>query len=68
MNVRGAADYVTPPLARRPDGTWEELASYSEALAGDALTIEGYDLAIQSTSALVANLFRTRGLAGAPRG
>jgi hypothetical protein len=60
VNVRGAADYVTPPLSRRRDGTWEELASYSAALAGDALTVEGYDLAIQSTSALVVNLFRTR--------
>jgi hypothetical protein len=63
VNIRGAADYVAPPLSRRADGTWEELSGYSETLAGDTLTIEGYDLAIQSTSALVLNLFRTRSAA-----
>jgi len=61
VNIRGAADYVVPPLQRRNDGTWEELSSFSENLkGGDALTTEGYDFAIKSTSALVLNLFRAR--------
>jgi hypothetical protein len=60
VNIRGAADYVTPPLQRRQDGTWEELSSFSEDLKGDALTVQGYDFAMQTTSALVLNLFRAR--------
>ena len=60
VNIRGAADYVTPPLRRRNDGTWEELSSFVEDLSGDALTVQGYDLAMKTTSALVINLFATR--------
>mmetsp|Transcript_59942 Transcript_59942/g.135588 ORF Transcript_59942/g.135588 Transcript_59942/m.135588 type:complete len:458 (-) Transcript_59942:199-1572(-) len=62
VNIRGAADFVHPPLMRRPDGTWREDSAFVEDLAGDVMTVQGYDLAIQTTSAIVINLFRVRAM------
>ena len=64
VNIRGAADYVTPPLRRRKDGTWEERSEFTERLnGGDAMTTEGYRYAIKTTSMYTINLFRVRKLA-----
>ena len=61
VNIRGAADYVTPPLRRRADGTWEEMSEFTEKLnGGDAMTTEGYRYAIKTTSMYTLNLFWVR--------
>ncbi len=68
VNIRGAADYVHPPVRRQDssevgDGTttWEEMNEFVEQLNGDdALTTEGYRYAIKTTSMYTINLFRVR--------
>uniref|UniRef100_A0A7S2W9M4 Nucleoside phosphorylase domain-containing protein n=1 Tax=Rhizochromulina marina TaxID=1034831 RepID=A0A7S2W9M4_9STRA len=61
VNIRGAADYVTPPLQRSKNGNWDEMSSYMESLSGgDNLTVLGYGFAIETTSQIVLNLFQHR--------
>lgn len=67
VNLRGAADYVTPPVRKVYDevtgewnGNWEEMSEFSEDLNGDSFTTEGYLFAMHTTSSLVLNLFRHR--------
>jgi hypothetical protein len=67
VNIRGAADYVTPPVAKIMDevtgewtGHWKEMSEFSEDLQGDSFTTEGYLYAMHTTSTLVLNLFIQR--------
>ena len=60
VNIRGAADYVMMPLKAHEDEdgsvTWEELMDWEPSYA------LGYHHAIQTTSSIVIELFRSRAL------
>jgi len=55
VNIRGAADYVMAPVAKRDDGTWTEV---------EWQTTRDYELgyryAIETTSAIILNMFEQR--------